>query len=125
VIGVQSRVGTAGARGSRRARRRVSPPSRRPRPARPVRYCHQTCPHPAVHGPHDESLAVWTAVMVQAIRRSWPETSSEGRRRLDRSPPTRSHTRPPPVSSGAAWPVWDSGPLRSVPLSPSTRKRLL
>src|SRR5262249_46493594 len=65
------------------------------------------------------------AVMIDAIRRSWPEPSSEGRRRLHRSPPTRSRTRPPPVSPGAAGPVWDTGPLVLDPLSPSTRERRL
>src|SRR5205085_7044654 len=61
----------------------------------------QTCPHWAVHGPPDGSLAVRAAQIGAAIRCSLsePETFPEKRRRLNRSRPTRSRGRPHPISS--------------------------
>jgi hypothetical protein len=85
-----------------------------PATPKPFGAKHQTWPHSVVHVSHDGSLAVRAAEMGGTIRCSWSETFPEGRRRLNRSPPTRCRTHPHPVPSGAAWPVWDSGPILYV-----------
>ena len=103
----QDRIRTLEATGLATARSSGVPRSDTPRP---FGAKHPTCHHWAVRVPHDGSLAVWTAERGTLIRCSDPETLPEERRGLNRSPPTRSRTRPRSVSSDAAWPVSDSGP---------------
>ncbi len=71
---------------------------------------HQSCPHLAVHVPNEPASAVWAAETGTAIRCCEPKTFPKERRRRDRSPPTRSGTRPLPVSSQTAWHALDSIP---------------
>ncbi len=54
---------------------------------------------------------------------TWPQTLSEKRRRLNRSPPTRSRGRPNPVASDAGMASVGFA-LFAIRLSPSTRVRL-
>jgi hypothetical protein len=99
---------------------RVGPTTPKPFGAKP-----QTCPHWAVPGPPDGSWAVRAAERGAAIRCSLsePETFPEQRRRLNRSPPTRSRGRPHPDSSDTSMARVGFRP-RSLRLSPSTRERL-